>query len=142
MRPSFDPGEFFFGAPDWNTLDAPLPSPGEAEMGPEDEDSGYNEFVEATDAMQNAVLKRRPWGKLWPLREMFKDVSADANHVVDKWVEPLIHRAMDAKAKSGEDKDLKEGSFLDHMVHSTNDVRLIRDEVHFPTILVDLMLDV
>ena len=142
MQPSFDPGEFFFGAPDWNTLDAPLPSPGKAYMSLEGEYSGYNDFVEATDAMQNAVLKRRPWGKLWPLWEIFRDVSADANHVVDKWVEPLIHRAMDAKAKSGDDNDLKEGSFLDHMVHSTNDVRLIRDEVLLPTILAVSMLDV
>jgi len=36
---------------------------------------------------------------------------------------------MDAKANNGNNKDLKEGSFLDHMVHSTNDMRLIRDEL-------------
>jgi hypothetical protein len=102
----------------------------------------YNAFVEATDKIQDAVLQRRPWGDMWPLREMFKDVSAEANHTVDKWVQPLIHRAMNAKAKRGNDeKELEEGSFLDHMVHSTNDVGLIRDEVLFPPILATSMLD-
>ena len=132
----FTAGEFFFGAPDWNILDAPLPLPGKALEG------RYNEFVEATDKIQDAVLQRRPWGELWPLREMFKDVSAEANHTVDKWVVPLIHRAMNAKAKRGNDeKEPEEGSFLDHMVHSTNDVRFIRDEVLFPAILAASMLD-
>lgn len=135
-----------FGVSDLNTLDAPLPSPGKAKPsleGPVPKDHRYSDFVEATDTIQNAVLERRPWGNLWPLREIFKDVSAIANRTVDKFVEPLIHRAMDAKAKRGDGEiDMNEGSFLDHLVCSTNDKRLVRDEVslvfHFGRTYFDL----
>lgn len=128
----FTPGEFLFGVSDWNTLDAPLSSPEKAKASPVSENDKYKDFVEAVETLQIAVLERRPFGDLWPLRELFKDVSADANRTIDEWVEPLIHRAMNAKAKRGsDDRNLEEGSFLDHMVHSTNNIRLIRDEVFF-----------
>jgi hypothetical protein len=124
-----------FGVSDWNTLDVPLSSLGKAKANLSGSVSGndiYKDFVEAVETLQIAVLERRPWGNLWPLRELLKDVSADANRTIDKWVEPLIRRAMDAKAKRGsEGRDLDEGSFLDHMVDSTNTIRLIRDEVFF-----------
>ena len=94
------------------------------------EDDKYGDFVKAFESLQIVVPERGPWGALWPLRELFKDVSMDANRTIDKWVEPLIHRALVAKAKRGSDgTNLGDGSFLDHMVDSTNDIQLIRDEV-------------
>ena len=125
--------------PDLKTLDASLPLPEKARKTveiPAPADDIYNDFVEATDIVQNAVVERRPFGYLWPLRELFKDVSADANRTIDKFVEPLIRRALDAKAKRGNDgMDLEEGSFLDHVVDSTNDKQLIRDQVFSPLLL-------
>ena len=100
------------------------------------EDDRYGDFVKAFETLQIVVPERGPYGSLWPLKELFKDVSADANHTIDRWVEPLIHHALDAKAKRGNDEvDLDEGSFLDHMVDSTDDIQLIRGEVLLPTSL-------
>jgi hypothetical protein len=94
------------------------------------EDDRYGDFVKAFETLQIVVPERGPWGYLWPLRELFKDVSMDANRIIDKWIEPLIHRALVAKAKRGNNgTDMDEGSFLDHMVGSTNNIQLIRDEV-------------
>jgi len=131
----FTPGEFLFGTSDLNTLDVPLSLPGKAKMSPKGsapEDGRYGDFVEAFEALQIVARERGPWGKLWPLREFFGDASGDANRTIDKWVEPLIYRALDAKAKrKNEGVNLEEGSFLDHMVDTTNDTQLIRDEVFF-----------
>ena len=128
-------GEFLFGTSDLNTLDVPLSLPGKAKMSPKGsvpEDDRYGDFVKAFETLQTVVPERGPWGNLWPLWELSKDASADANRAIDKWIEPLIHRALDAKAKrKDEGVDLGEGSFLDHMVDSTNEIQLIRDEVFF-----------
>jgi hypothetical protein len=121
-----------FGVSDLNTLDEPLPLP---KTGPPHKDNKYDSFADAVETLRTVTLARRYWGAMWPLREFFNDASANANRTVDDWVEPLIHRAMDAKRKRGNDKgSLSEGSFLDHLADSTDDVRLIRDEVPFPLV--------
>jgi len=128
-------GEFFFGTSDLNTLDMPLSSPGKAILSPKGsvpEDDRYGGFVKAFETLQFVVPDRGPWGDLWPLREFFKDASADANRTIDKWLDPLICRALHEKEKRKNDgADLEKGGFLDHMVDSTNDIQLIRDEVFF-----------
>lgn len=102
-------------------------------MGPKGsapEGDGYGSFVNAFETLQAVVPPRGARGSLWPLWELFKDVSSEANADIDRWVEPLITRALDAKKKrGGKPSGSEEGSFLDHMVDATDDPHMIRDEV-------------
>ena len=69
-------------------------------------------------------------GPLWPLFEWFKDTTKDHNEAIDAWLEPLITKALeDKKLRDGKKLSQEEGSLTDHLVESTSDVRLIRDEL-------------
>jgi len=69
-------------------------------------------------------------GPLWPLFEWFKEATKDHNEAIDAWLEPLITKALeDKKLRDGKKLSQEEGSLTDHLVESTSDVRLIRDEL-------------
>lgn len=134
-------GEFLFGISDLNTLDLPLAQPGKATMGAKGaiassaEGSGYgtrySAFVQAFETLQLVIPPRGPRGNLWPAWELFNNVASESNKAIDDWVAPLVRQAIDAKASVREAKKsgVAEGSLLDHIAESSNDVKLIRDEV-------------
>ncbi|KAF8308491.1 cytochrome P450 monooxygenase CYP63 [Clavulina sp. PMI_390] len=134
-------GEFLFGVPDFDTLDAPLPRPGKAVLGPKGssmpntESNAYMDFVNALEGIQVATAPRPLRGALWPLWEWSKNVADEPNKVISAWLAPLIERALDAKkarrkgVKGSEKIGTEEGSLLEHIAESTEDVQTVRDEL-------------
>ncbi|KAF8314506.1 cytochrome P450 monooxygenase CYP63 [Clavulina sp. PMI_390] len=137
-------GEFLFGVPDFNTLDAPLPRPGQSTLGPkgssppEAESTPYTDFVNAFEGTLVAIFPRVFRGNLWPLWELFKNSTSEYNKTVNDWINPLVRRVMDAKKTKekavGQDGDdvntaSDEGSLLEHIAQSTDNEKLIRDEL-------------
>ncbi|KAF8308493.1 cytochrome P450 monooxygenase CYP63 [Clavulina sp. PMI_390] len=134
-------GEFLFGVPDFDTLDAPLPHPGKATLSPKGssvphtQSTAYTEFVDAFENMQVAISPRPLRGPLWPLWEWSKSSAEEPNEVISSWLSPLIERALKAKdARRKRDPacgklDVEEGSLIEHIAESTEDVKLVRDEL-------------
>ncbi|KAF8308494.1 cytochrome P450 [Clavulina sp. PMI_390] len=134
-------GEFLFGVSDFNTLDLPLPRPGKATLTPKGsavsdaQSNVYTKFLSAFERIQIAIAPRPFRGVLWPLWEWSKNLAEEHNKVVSAWLGPLIRRVLDAKEKrkkAGECRaklELEEGSLLEHIAESTEDVKLVRDEL-------------
>jgi len=90
----------------------------------------YGGFVRAFEGIQIVLAPRFRRGPLWPLFEWFKDTTKDHNEAIDAWLEPLITKALeDKKLRDGKKLSQEEGSLTDHLVESTSDVSLIRDEL-------------
>lgn len=90
----------------------------------------YGGFVSAFEEIQVAVPRRIVYGKFWGLWEMITDKSTAPNKVIDQWLEPLIKNALIAKRVRGAEKmDSEDGSLLDHMADTMEDVKTLRDEV-------------
>ncbi|KAF9520560.1 hypothetical protein BS47DRAFT_1387177 [Hydnum rufescens UP504] len=105
-------GEFLFGTTELNTLDFPLPRPGKALLG------------------QKGSLPEGERSWIWPLYELFGDATNPPNKMIDDWVAPLIRKALEEKKKRGSQKmSVEDGSLTDHLVDSTEDGKLIRDEL-------------
>lgn len=69
---------------------------------------------------------------LWPAFEFWTDSARRHNETIDEWVRPHITKALEAKGARGNDhKDTLDTSYLDHLVDSTTEDRVIRDEVRF-----------
>lgn len=90
----------------------------------------YGGFVSAFESIQVEVPRRNALGKFWGLKEMITDKSKAPNKVIDQWLQPLIERALVAKAARGAEKmATEEGSLVDHMADTMEDVTTLRDEV-------------
>lgn len=132
-------GEFLFGISDLHTLDLPFSRPGEAILGPKGSSvhsshqiSLYSSFVNAFESLQVVIPLRGPRGNLWPLWEIFGDVGESANREIDNFVGPLVEKALEDKKETEKGlKDEEEGSLLEHIAGSTDDVKIIRDEVGY-----------
>ncbi|KAF9506193.1 hypothetical protein BS47DRAFT_1399699 [Hydnum rufescens UP504] len=119
--------EFLFATTKLNTLDLPLPRPGEAAMvatGTQGHD--YGEFLNALEQIQLITSERvrRSW--VWPLYEWWGDATSPYNKAIDDWVAPLIQGALEAKKKRGSEKmGANEASLTDHLVDSTDNLKNI-----------------
>jgi hypothetical protein len=86
-------GEFLFGTTKLNTLDLPLPRPGQATLGTKGSlaDGDYGDFLNALEKTQSIISIRawRAW--LWPLFELFGDPTIRCNKVIDDWVSSFIY---------------------------------------------------
>ncbi|KAF8331983.1 uncharacterized protein EI90DRAFT_2919015 [Cantharellus anzutake] len=124
-------GEFLFGSKDFNTLDRPLPVPSsvglkanatELDQGP------YGELVLAFDKLQEIIAIRSISGRWWAIREFWKDETVGYNKVVDRFVLPLVHKALNnKKLRGGKKCDVQDGNFVDHLADAVSDVKVIRD---------------
>ncbi|KAF8314507.1 cytochrome P450 [Clavulina sp. PMI_390] len=137
-------GAFLFGIPDFNTLDAPLPRPGQTTLGPkgssppETQRTPYTDFVAAFEGALVATTPRIMRGNLWPFWELFTNATRKYNKSINDWMHPLVRSAVDAKnarVKPAEkDSNINAvapdaGSLLDHIAQSTEDEKLIGDEL-------------
>ena len=125
-------GEFLFGTRSLNSLELPFALPGRAKLGPKgtELEGAYGSFVSAFDEIQNVISLRYERNWFWPLIEFWRDETKEHRRVMNDFITPLIKEAIFAK-KSRYDKPLDTGecSFLDYLVHSTEDEKLIRDQV-------------
>ncbi|KAJ7125198.1 cytochrome P450 monooxygenase pc-3 [Mycena epipterygia] len=89
-----------------------------------------------TEAMLRIAFRQRV-GWIWPMFEMFSDKTAKPMEVVTKYIDPIIHAALNKKNRATEDikteKDAadfgEESSLLDELLKSTSDPKLLKDEI-------------
>lgn len=127
-------GSFLFGIEGLNTLDEALPRPGRATLGPKGTkmDGSYGAFLQAFEDLQMVIPLRFSRSVLWPAFEFWVDSARRHNKTIDEWVRPHILKALEAKAKRGEKRtNPLDSTYLDHLVDSTTEDRVIRDEVRF-----------
>ncbi|KAG6811218.1 hypothetical protein H0H92_008479 [Tricholoma furcatifolium] len=126
--------EFLFGR-NLSTLSGDLPIPGETPMGPKGSATrdSWGTFTGAFEAAQTIVASRTRIGWLWPLFEMFGDRSERYCRVIRRWLDPLVRQALQDRERERErgttDGSLKDKTFLQHLVDSTSDPVLIRDQL-------------
>ncbi|CEL62811.1 Cytochrome P450 52E2 OS=Candida apicola GN=CYP52E2 PE=3 SV=1 [Rhizoctonia solani AG-1 IB] len=129
-------GDFLFGASDLNTLDLPLPVAGQAKMGPKGTlaEGGYGNFVSAFEKALILLPIRSRLGKhLWPAAELFADKARPYRNEIDFWIQPLLDQAFgrrDSWLRGGGDAKQPAGeTFIDHLVSSTDDRKMIANEL-------------
>ncbi|KAJ3842738.1 cytochrome P450 [Lentinula raphanica] len=101
-------------------------------------DHPSNVFVRAfTQGMELVALRGRR-GHLWPLKEFWSDQVSIHREEVDKFTNPILkerkrqHLARSTRTtekEKDEDGDGEGETFLDHLIRSTEDEQIIRDEL-------------
>ncbi|KAG6833307.1 hypothetical protein H0H87_008939 [Tephrocybe sp. NHM501043] len=125
--------EFLFGA-NLDTLSGDLPIPGVTAMGPKGSATrdAWGSFTSAFEMSQQIVTKRTRIGWLWPLFEMFGDKSEPYAKIIRAWMDPLVRKTLEDQKKTrtaGVDSSIADKTFLEHLVDSTSDHILIRDQL-------------
>ncbi|KAA1473301.1 cytochrome P450 monooxygenase CYP63 [Dentipellis sp. KUC8613] len=133
-RFSLDSSAEFLLGQELNTLSAALPSAGAESFGAKGSETHdkWGEFVRAFDLCQDISTRRAKIGKIWPLFELFEDTMEKPAKTIKDGLEPLVEAALREKAdsKQGRRKDsMEQKTFLQHLVESTEDVGLIRDQL-------------
>ncbi|KAJ6589962.1 cytochrome P450 [Mycena vulgaris] len=127
--------EFLFGeCIDSLACTPPYPHNASAALPPPRQSPRALEANAFTDAYSEAMLRiafRQRVGWVWPLFEMFRDKTAAPMEVVTKYIDPIIHAALEKKTSlGGEAKDEDEGaSLLDDLLKSTSDPKVLKDEI-------------
>jgi hypothetical protein len=104
QRFTLDSAALFLWGHALNTLDLPLTQPGRVVLGPKgsapaDGGSEWDEFTNAFETVAVLITRRGVQGDTWPLLELFKDKTEEPIQVIMDWLEPLVRRALDRKAK-------------------------------------------
>ncbi|KAF8126892.1 cytochrome P450 [Boletus edulis] len=92
-----------------------------------------DDFARAFAKAQNVASERvrRSW--LWPLFELWGDVTVEPMKVVNAYIEPILKDAIEKvkttpRGKTAPDSS-DEGTLLDHLVRLTTDPVVLRDEI-------------
>ncbi|KAJ7465949.1 cytochrome P450 monooxygenase pc-1 [Mycena latifolia] len=127
--------EFLFGSC-MDSLSSTLPYPSNAFAVPGVQNSPRadeaNRFTAAfSEAMQQIAFRERV-GWIWPLYEVFVDQTAKPMKVVAKYLDPIIHDALEKKKQipqirgSQDDENI---TLLDDLIETTSDPKLLKDEI-------------
>ncbi|KAH6889005.1 cytochrome P450 monooxygenase pc-1 [Coprinopsis sp. MPI-PUGE-AT-0042] len=94
-----------------------------------------NRATAFSDAFLNAqfvIANRERLGHVWPLFEIFEDKAKPHMEIVNRFVDPIIQEALRKNAanpKGAESNEIEaDETLLDHLVRSTSDHKLLRDE--------------
>ncbi|KAL1719911.1 cytochrome P450 [Schizophyllum commune] len=123
--------EFLFGS-SFDTLAGERPIAGVAGLGPKGATAGdpFGSFVQAFEAAQVTCTTRARVGHFWPLLEPFHDANRENAEHIRQWLDPLVERALRDKARrEGVDSPVAERNFLEHLVESTDERVIIRDQL-------------
>ncbi|KAF7301055.1 Glycosyltransferase family 39 protein [Mycena indigotica] len=88
-----------------------------------------NSFVTAFIEGQRFHVDRSRFGSKWQLGEFWKDLIQPHREVMDQFIEPIIQRALSQKAQGIADKKEEPETLLGHLLLSTEDKSIIRDEI-------------
>jgi hypothetical protein len=102
QRFTLDSAALFLWGHVLNTLDLPLTQPGRVVLGSKGSADGGSEWDEFTNVFETVavlITRRGVQGDTWPLLELFKDKTEEPIQAIMDWLEPLVKRAMDRKAK-------------------------------------------
>ncbi|KZT30241.1 cytochrome P450 monooxygenase CYP63 [Neolentinus lepideus HHB14362 ss-1] len=125
--------EFLFGE-NFDTLSGSRPEPGKATLGAKGSalDDDFGTFAQAFEECQQVITTRARLGYTWPLHELWEDKTLKPVQRVRKWLDPIVQRVLDDKArmrKAGILSPVGEKNFLQHLADSTDDPSLIRDQL-------------
>ncbi|KAJ7062674.1 cytochrome P450 monooxygenase pc-3 [Mycena amicta] len=125
--------EFLFGV-SVDSILAGLAYPQSAHLtSPEFLDHPSNAFVTSFIEGQRLNIDRMRFGSRWQLGEFWKDLIHPHREVMDSFIEPIVQRALNEKARreaSGANIEEKEATtLLTHLTKDTQDVGVIRDEI-------------
>ncbi|KAK0481269.1 cytochrome P450 [Armillaria novae-zelandiae] len=120
--------EYLFGK-DVNSISAGLPYPAGSGNEPSVKHPSHV-FVKAFAKAQEQVVVRFHRGQFWPLCEFWVDEVKPLRQVVDDFMQPTLVEALDRKAKGVQlEKDFESMSLLDCLVESTDDKKIVQDEL-------------
>ncbi|KAK0499418.1 cytochrome P450 monooxygenase pc-3 [Armillaria luteobubalina] len=122
---------FLFGK-DVKSIAAGLPYPAESPLAnrPNFVNHPSNLFIKAFSRGMELIAGRVQGGGTWPLVEFWKDNVQPNRAAVDRFIEPVLTKALDRKLKGIEtESDEETVSLLDLLVRSTNDAKVIKDEL-------------
>ncbi|KAL1745384.1 cytochrome P450 [Schizophyllum fasciatum] len=103
-------------------------------------------FSDAFQSCLNIISRRQALRSVWPLWEIWKDSTAEPMRVVNSYIEPIVHAAIqresERKKGRGADADVKaqqaameeskgvedDDTLLSHLVKFTSDPVVIKDE--------------
>jgi hypothetical protein len=126
QRVTLDAAALFLWGHALDTLDLPLTQPGRVVLGPKgsapaDGGSEWDVFTNAFETLAVLITRRGVQGDTWPLLELFKDKTEEPIQVIMDWLEPLVRRALERKAKR------MEASWGDAKVSSRDDETVFLD---------------
>ncbi|KAG2139813.1 cytochrome P450 [Suillus bovinus] len=90
------------------------------------------DFAQAFADAQTIVAQRSLKGWVWPLFEIFKDNTTAPMRIVKSFIDPILKEAIAKKQShaSGEKNlDNEDATLLDHLVQTTTDPVVLRDEI-------------
>ncbi|KAJ7466234.1 cytochrome P450 monooxygenase pc-3 [Mycena galericulata] len=125
--------EFLFGK-SVDSLSAGLAYPGGSSQKNPDSFLNHpsNTFADAFLKGQQVHVGRSRFGNKWPLNEFWKDRVKPHRQVIDQFIEPILNDALQAKAPrhtEPEDSKPKADTLLSHLLETTEDKGIIRDEI-------------
>ncbi|KAF9074680.1 cytochrome P450 [Rhodocollybia butyracea] len=128
--------EFLFGK-DVGSLSAGIPYPKNALIKDDPSLSGHpsNMFVRAFMEGQEKAAQRGRLGDFWPLAEFWSDKVKAHRAQVDNFTNPIVeerrraHLAQENTGETGNNDDGEGQTFLDHLIRSTDDDRVVKDEL-------------
>ncbi|KAK0491658.1 cytochrome P450 [Armillaria novae-zelandiae] len=123
--------EFLFGK-DVESITAGLPYPADSPLAnsPHFVNHPSNLFIKAFSRGMELIASRVQGGGTWPLIEFWKDKVQSNREAVDRFIQPVLAKALDKKSKGIEiESDEETMSLLDLLVRSTNDPKVIQDEL-------------
>ncbi|KAK0200179.1 cytochrome P450 [Desarmillaria ectypa] len=124
--------EYLFGK-DVQSISAGLPYPAGSPLAGNLNDQFVshpsNTFSKAIAAGEEKCALRLSRGQYWPLLEFWADEVKPLREAVNKFFEPLLAEALNAKANKDEKDSDENKSLLALLVENTDDTKVIRDQL-------------
>ncbi|KAH7882560.1 cytochrome P450 [Phlebopus sp. FC_14] len=124
--------EFLFGH-SMDTMSSELPYPhGIPKPSRNVEVNIAQDFAKAFTEAQHTIAKRNMIGQTWPLFEIFVNRAEKPMEIVNAFLEPILHDAIEKHntskhmQKCAQERDGE--TLLDHLIHLTTDVKVLKDE--------------
>lgn len=122
--------DFLFGK-DVRSLSAGIPYPHDSgRVNAFADDVPANRFSKAFDEAQRVIAVRARLGPNWPLAEFWNDKVLEQMKVINAFIDPIMHAAVERKRAETEtaptaleekEREVKDGeSLLDHLIHYTD----------------------
>ncbi|KIJ25685.1 hypothetical protein M422DRAFT_236883 [Sphaerobolus stellatus SS14] len=86
----------------------------------------YEAFSNAFNQASSIVARRVKIGSTWRFFEWGEDPTKEPMRIINAFVDPIMKQGMQAAAV---DKPMEEKTFLEHLVDSVSDIKIVRDEL-------------
>ena len=81
-------------------------------------EGGFRSFIKASGEIQDIMFKRSSLGPLWPLTELFGDLTEPLANTMRQFVDPIVQRALEHKVKmaeKGQQVEADQSTFLEYL---------------------------